>query len=128
MRNSEKDAAEMSAKRELMLKTGFKIFSGQVIEAVSMQDVAKACNLGIATLYRYFATKLEFVITIGARQWQEYYIEVQERYRELDGENMNAAQEFEVMKWYKSILDFKGKMSEGKIGDPTPFLKVFFTQ
>ena len=94
MRNTEKDAAEMSAKRELMLKTGFKIFSGQVIEAVSMQDVAKACNLGIATLYRYFATKLEFVITIGARQWQEYYIEVQERYRELDGENMNAAQEF----------------------------------
>ncbi|MBQ7734107.1 MAG: helix-turn-helix transcriptional regulator, partial [Synergistaceae bacterium] len=65
MRNTEKDAKEMSAKRELMLEVGFKIFANNVIESVSMNDVANACGLGIATLYRYFATKLEFVIAIG---------------------------------------------------------------
>lgn len=43
----------------------------------------------------------------------------------ITSSGLNAAQEFEVMKWYKSILDFKGKMSEGKIGDPAPFLKGF---
>ena len=42
MRNAEKDAAEMAAKREKMLETWFRIFSEQVIEAVSMQDVANA--------------------------------------------------------------------------------------
>lgn len=114
MRNTEKDLAEMSAKRELMLKTGFKIFSENVIEAVSMQDIAKACNLGIATLYRYFATKLEFVIAIGVRQWKDYYIEIEELYKKSDGEKMNAAQEFEfyldayitLYKNHKDILKF----------------------
>ena len=111
MRNSEKDAKEMSAKRELMLKTGFKIFSTNVIEAVSMQDIAAACNLGIATLYRYFATKLEFVIAVGVKQWENYYLEVEKLYNELDGENMNAVQEFEFcldsyIRLYKNHKDF----------------------
>lgn len=114
MRNPEKDAKEMSAKRELMLEAGFKIFAENVIESVSMQDVAKACGLGIATLYRYFATKLEFVIAIGTRQWEDYYLEIEGLYKKLDGENMNAVQEFEfyldayitLYKYHKNILRF----------------------
>lgn len=114
MRNAERDAKEMTAKREIMLQTGFKIFSEQVIEAVSMQDVANACNIGIATLYRYFATKLDFVIAIGTRKWEDYYIEVEEAYRDSGGEKMNAAQEFNfyleayitLYKNHKDILRF----------------------
>ncbi|MBQ4470148.1 MAG: TetR/AcrR family transcriptional regulator [Synergistaceae bacterium] len=114
MRNTEKDAKEMSAKRELMLEVGFKIFAENVIEAVSMNDVAKACGLGIATLYRYFATKLEFVIAIGTRQWKNYYLEIEELYKKSDGENMNAVQEFDfyldayitLYKNHKDILRF----------------------
>lgn len=94
MRNAERDAKEMTAKREIMLQTGFKIFSEQVIEAVSMQDVANACSIGIATLYRYFATKLDFVIAIGTRKWKDYYIEIEKAYNDSNGEKMNAAQEF----------------------------------
>ena len=114
MRNAEKDTKEMTAKRELMLKTGFKIFSEQVIEAVSMQDVANSCNIGIATLYRYFATKLEFVIAIGTRKWEDYYIEIEESYKNFGGEKMNAAEEFNfyleayitLYKNHKDILRF----------------------
>lgn len=111
MRNTEKDAKEMSAKRELMLETGFRIFSANVIEAVSMQDIAAACNIGIATLYRYFSTKLEFVIAVGVKQWGNYYLEVERLYNELDGENMNSAQEFEFcldsyIRLYKKHKDF----------------------
>lgn len=95
MRNAEKDAAEMNAKRELMLDTGFRIFSENVIEAVSMNVIARACNLGIATLYRYFSTKLELVIAIGVRQWENYYREIEELYTKSDGENMTASEEFE---------------------------------
>ncbi len=114
MRNAEKDAAEMSAKRELMLETGFKIFAENVIEAVSMNDIAKACNLGIATLYRYFSTKLDFVIAIGVKQWEDYYLEVEKSYREHDGKSMTASQEFEfyldsyiaLYREHKDILRF----------------------
>ena len=114
MRNSEKDAAEMYAKREIMLETGFRIFAENVIESVSMNDIAKACNLGIATLYRYFSTKLDFVIAIGTRQWEDYYAEIETEYHNLNGENMTASQEFEfyldsyitLYRRHKDILRF----------------------
>ncbi|MBO4915184.1 MAG: TetR/AcrR family transcriptional regulator [Oscillospiraceae bacterium] len=95
MRNVEKDEIEMAARRELMLKTGFRVFSERAIEPVTMQDVADECGLGIATLYRYFNTKLVFVIAIGARKWEEYFIEVEKMYRKRHGEGMNAAEELE---------------------------------
>ncbi len=85
----------MAARRELMLETGFRVFAEKGIEAVSMQDVARACDLGIATLYRYFNTKLEFVIAIGARQWEEYFREVETEYARRGGELMNAAEELD---------------------------------
>lgn len=114
MRNTEKDATEMFAKRELMLETGFRIFSENVIEAVSMNNVARACNIGIATLYRYFAAKLDFVIAIATRQWEDYYVEVEKEYLERNGENMTASEEFEfyldayitLYRKHKDILRF----------------------
>lgn len=114
MRNAEKDAVEMAAKREKMLETGFRIFSEHVIEAVSMQSIANACGLGIATLYRYFRTKLVFVIEIGVRQWELYYEEVETLYRQRGGERMTAAEEFEfyldcyvrLYREHKDILRF----------------------
>lgn len=95
MRNAEKDAAARAARREKMLETGFQIFSDQVVEAVSMQEIATACGLGVATLYRYFNTKLSLVIAIGIRQWEIYYEEVEELYRRRGGERFTAAEEFE---------------------------------
>ena len=47
-------AVEISA--EMFLKNG--------IEAVKMTDIADACGVGVATLYRYFGTKT--IITIAA--------------------------------------------------------------
>lgn len=95
MRNPEKDELEMAARRELFLETGFRIFAEKGIEAVSMQDVAKACGLGIATLYRYFNTKLAFVIAIGARQWAAYFEEIETEYVRRGVEMMNAAEELD---------------------------------
>ena len=68
MRNLEKDEIEMTARRELMLETGFRIFAEKGIEAVTMQEVANGCHLGIATLYRYFNTKLSLMLAIGTRK------------------------------------------------------------
>lgn len=95
MRNLEKDEIEMAERRELMLNTGFRIFAEKGIEAVPMQEVAKACGLGIATLYRYFSTKLEFVIAVGAKKWEEYFEEIETEYARRGGDMMNAAEELD---------------------------------
>ena len=95
MRNLEKDEVEMMRRREAMLAEGFCLFSEKGIEAVPMQEVAKACHLGIATLYRYFNTKLALVIAIGVRQWQDYEEYVRTQREERHTGEMTAAQELD---------------------------------
>ena len=95
MRNLVKYEAGMAERRELMLNTGFRIFAEEGIEAVPMQQVAQACELGIATLYRYFNTKMDFVIAIGAKKWEEYFEEIESEYTRRGGEMMNAAEELD---------------------------------
>ena len=95
MRNPEKDELMMAERRERMLCEGFRIFAEKGIEPVSMQEVAAACGLGIATLYRYLNTKLAFVITIGTKKWEEYFGDVEAEYARRGGDMMNAAEELD---------------------------------
>ena len=95
MRNIEKDEKEMALKRELMLKKGFEIFSKKGIETVAMQEIANACDVGIATLYRYYNTKLLLVIDIATRQWQDYIAHINSVRKKDNADGMTAAEEFE---------------------------------
>lgn len=95
MRNTEKDELDMTVRRERMLETGFRLFAKKGIETVSMQEVADACGLGIATIYRYFSTKLDFVIAIGAKKWTELFEEVETEYARRGGALMDAAEELD---------------------------------
>ena len=72
MRNAQKDAAEMAEKRARMLKSGFELFSSRAIEPVTMQEIADASGTGIATIYRYFPTKLELVIETAVQKWKDF--------------------------------------------------------
>ncbi len=94
MRNLAKDEVEMAARREAMLAEGFRLFSEKGIDTVSMQEVANACGVGIATLYRYYSTKLALVLAIGARQWEDYAEKAARMRTESGAEGMNAAEEF----------------------------------
>ena len=94
MRNAAKDEIEMAARREAMLREGFRLFAEKGIEPVSMQEVADACKLGVATLYRYYNTKLALVIAIGTRQWADYRDHARTLWRERD-KTMTAAQDLE---------------------------------
>lgn len=114
MRNVEKDEIEMAAKRELMLQKGFDLFSADGIEAVAMQDVARASGVGIATLYRYYNTKLLLVIDIATRQWQDYIRHINAQRKKKNAAGMSAAEEFEfyldfyvdLYKKHKDLLRF----------------------
>lgn len=55
-----------------ILDAGFKLFAEKGIEPVIMNDVAKVCNVGRATLFRYFPTKTELVIAIATWKWNEF--------------------------------------------------------
>ena len=114
MRNLEKDELEMAARREFMLSEGFRLFSEKGIESVSMQEVANACGLGIATLYRYYNTKLDLVLAIGTRQWEQYFAEVEELRSAKHPETLTAAQHLDfylnfyidMYKEHKALLRF----------------------
>jgi AcrR family transcriptional regulator len=114
MRNLAKDEIEMAARREAMLREGFRLFAARGIEPVSMQEVADACSLGVATLYRYYNTKLALVIAIGARQWEDYGEHARALWREQGAEAKTAAEDLELYldfyidlyRNYKDLLRF----------------------
>ena len=93
MRNLAKDEIEMAARREAMLEQGFRLFSERGIVAVPMVDVAKAGGIGIATLYRYYNTKMALALDIAAHRWRSYGEEVRALRRHLNVEDMTAAEE-----------------------------------
>ena len=57
-----------------ILESAFRLFSEKGIESVTMPEVAKASGVGRATLYRYFASKLDLVVAIGTWKWHEYIV------------------------------------------------------
>ena len=114
MRNLKKDEMEMKARREAMLTEGFRLFALHGIEGVSMQQVADASGVGIATLYRYYNTKLALVLEIGAKKWEEFGTHVLRLREERDISSKTAAEEFalylecyiELYRNHKDLLRF----------------------
>lgn len=141
MRNPEKDEIEMANRREAMLSEGFRLFSEKGIAAVSMQAVADACGVGVATLYRYYKTKPELVIAIAARKWEEFGKFVKDEQERQNIGQMNAAKRLEfyldcyilLYKNHKDILrfnqDFNNYVRNEKIPPKQlmPYLKAIST-
>lgn len=59
-------------KQQHILETAFHLFTEKGIELVTMPEIAQASGVGRATLFRYFPTKLDLVIMVGAWKWDEY--------------------------------------------------------
>ena len=95
MRYSKDVSDSISERRDIVLEKAFSLFSQSSIESVSMVDIAKKCGFGVASVYRYFGTKLELVIAVGTRKWREYYEEIENIYLKAGGKEMTAVQELE---------------------------------
>ncbi|MBO5536970.1 MAG: TetR/AcrR family transcriptional regulator [Clostridia bacterium] len=72
MHNTEKDAALRAEKQKKAMETAFRLFTEKSIDAVSMNDIARESGVGIATLYRYYENKVQFVTAISVWKWEEY--------------------------------------------------------
>ena len=76
--NPEKDALQMAANREKLLEAGYRLFNAKTIESVSLEQIARAAGIGVATLYRYFGNKTDLVIAISVWKWNEYLQELKQ--------------------------------------------------
>ena len=114
MRNLEKDEIEMTARRQSMLREGFRLFAEKGIELVAMQEIANACGVGIATLYRYYNTKSALVVDIATHKWEEYGEYVKEKRVKRNAIAKTAAENFsfyldfyiDLYKKHKDLLRF----------------------
>lgn len=75
-RNIEKDTREEARRRKQILLAGFKLFSEQGIETVSMNAVADAADVGSTTLFKYYQTKEKLVVPISGMVWGTVWQEV----------------------------------------------------
>ena len=67
-----KGKAWKQEKYDHILDVGFKLFAERGIGQVILPEVAKAAEVGNATLFRYFPTKTELVIAIATRRWESF--------------------------------------------------------
>ena len=95
MRNKEKDAAQMAIKRRDFLSKAYELFAKKNIESVTMVEVARESGYGTMTLYRYFKTKPQLVVAVGAWIWEQAIRENWEYRPGRDLEGMTGAEIFE---------------------------------
>ena len=72
-RNTERDEREATRRKEQLMKAGFKLFSENGIENVSLQKVADAADVGVATMYKYYQTKVKLVVAISGKIWGDIW-------------------------------------------------------
>ncbi len=69
----QKEQDELKNRRiQHILDCAFSLFSQKGIDSVTMNDIAKESEIGIASLYRYFVTKEELAIQCATQIWQRY--------------------------------------------------------
>ncbi|MBR6381086.1 MAG: TetR/AcrR family transcriptional regulator [Lachnospiraceae bacterium] len=106
----------MEDRRSRILREGFSLFSTKSIETISLQEVADASHVGIATLYRYYEKKRALAAAIGDREWSAVYQEVVKEFMDRDIASKTAAEMFEfyldcylwLFREHKQLLKFHG--------------------
>lgn len=91
-RNIERDERERAARKQRILEAAFPLLAEKGIDAVSMNEIADACSIGIATLYRHYRTKADLVLAISAWKWDDF---MQANDKRLDTSAMTAAENFD---------------------------------
>ncbi|PAD44071.1 hypothetical protein CHH54_03595 [Bacillus sp. 7520-S] len=57
--------ATRELRRQSIIKAAKKIFGEKGFENSTMQDIAQECNLGIATVFRYFSKKEKLIVAVA---------------------------------------------------------------
>lgn len=87
----------MSRRRNDVLEAAFRLFSERSIESVTMNDIADASGVGIATVFRYFGTKLDLCVELGGKKWKEFGKVVE---KDIFRHNCFMMSAYEMMEFY----------------------------
>lgn len=79
-----------NARIERILLAAFSLFSHKGIDAIAMTDIAKEAEIGVASLYRYFATKDEIAIRTAMWAWESQKKMIVPILKAADYENLNG--------------------------------------
>lgn len=102
-RNKEKDEAEKTRRKLLAMESAFRLFSEKGIDSVKMSDIVEDCDVSRQSLYRYFSTKTDLVITVGAWKWKEYISSYAVKATAEQADTRTAA---DIMRYYmESFMD-----------------------
>lgn len=67
---AEERDGQKNARIERILQSAFSLFSHNGFDSIAMTDIAKDAEIGVASLYRYFATKDEIAIRTAIWSWE----------------------------------------------------------
>lgn len=88
-RNIERDEREASLRKDRLISAGLELFCAEGIESVSLNAVAKKADVGTATMYNYFQNKLNLVVAISTKMWEEVWKKVLHSVSEAELQRMN---------------------------------------
>jgi AcrR family transcriptional regulator len=97
-RHERSDAAE---NRRRILRVAEQLFQERGVEAVNMQDIARAAGVGQGTLYRRFANKGELCLGMLDTQMHEFQNAVLEQLREMGARRRSKQAQLE---WFLDAL------------------------
>ena len=94
-RNAERDEREAARRKEQLMKAGFELFSQYGIENVSLQKVADTADVGVATMYKYYQTKVKLVVAISGKIWGSLWNQILEQNGRAFFEKFTAYEDIE---------------------------------
>ena len=69
---------EYAIREKRMMEKAFELFVQKSIEAVSMQDIAKAADVGVASVFRHYQNKANLVAAVSGYKWGQYLKDIEE--------------------------------------------------
>lgn len=100
-RNIERDEKEAMRRKKQLMEAGFRLFSQYGIESVSLQRVADAAEVGVATMYKYYRTKVKLVIAISGKIWGDLWKEILE---EKGPELFESFTAYQYIEFYTDLI------------------------
>ena len=100
-RNAERDEREAARRKEQLMKAGFELFSQHGIENVSLQKVADTADVGVATMYKYYQTKVKLVVAISGKIWGNLWNQILEQNGQAFFEKFTA---YEYIEFYLDMI------------------------
>lgn len=89
--------AEQEIRRRRMLHAAYELFCAEGIDSVSLAKIAKAADVSLNSIFRYFATKTELLEQTQIILWTEIVDCITEGNRQKRSESPNGLEEVRVL-------------------------------